>query len=274
MRVAVIGCGSIGRRHIANLLTLGCDVGVHDVSLGAVHRVMREHSVSVIADLFGGLASYDAVVIAPPAEAHLLWVEQAIRAGKPFFVEKPLGTLEQLPEWRELASRRDLPVNQVGYMLRFHRQARALRDLTPGATGGVFGIRCDKTTWPGQRYASTLLECSHEIDLALWCGAPPKVRLVTGWDRELEVWLGDQWCVLITDTDQQYRRSWAISSPYASGRCRLNSPEALGTLMYLDELSHFLQSVRTRTPTACSLADGLATLEVCGQIQSRMKQVA
>ena len=31
MRVAVVGCGSIGRRHLTNLLACGCDVFAVDV---------------------------------------------------------------------------------------------------------------------------------------------------------------------------------------------------------------------------------------------------
>jgi predicted dehydrogenase len=119
-----------------------------------------------------------------------------------------------------------------------------------------------------------LLECSHEIDLALWCGAPHDVRRVEGGDGGLEIWLGDQWCVLLADWDPQYRRIWAFGSADAYAECQFTSPEALGVEMYREELAHFLACICEGRPTDCTLADGLATLEVCADIEARRKQAA
>src|SRR5438128_3037079 len=96
MRVGVVGLGSIGRRHLSNLLALGCEVRAMDVSENARATAAAAYPAAKIADVmqFDGL---DAIVIATPIDHHLAWVEDAIRRRLPFFVEKSIGTIEQLP---------------------------------------------------------------------------------------------------------------------------------------------------------------------------------
>jgi predicted dehydrogenase len=228
--LAVVGAGSAGRRHISNLRALGCQVDCFDVAVAP--------GVQPAAAL--DLAAYEAVVIATPWDTHLPYVGAAIQSKTPFYVEKPLGSLEQIPRWRELAEM-DLPVNQVGYQLRFHWRYRAMRQLVPNPTGGSFVCDFNMATWPGRAYGPAKLEASHELDLALDCGLEAEAAfLCDGFD---------------------YYRSWHISDDTATAEAAFSSPEALGNKMYLDAMAHVLAHVKDGTPTICPLADGLRVLE-------------
>jgi predicted dehydrogenase len=233
MRVAVIGCGSAGRRHIANLRALGCEVSGWDVNPAAIPV-----GVPVVAQ-YCAPGHYSAVVIATPMVLHLKWVEIAISQRVPMYVEKPLGSLEQLPRWRELAAL-DLPVNQVGYQLRFHPSYRAMRQLVPTPLGGSFRCDFDMSTWPGKSYGPPELEASHELDLALDCG------------------LGLEDVVL---SRGQYYREWYVYDANASAHVSFSSAAELGDQMYVDAMAHFLECVREGKPTKVPLSDGLRVLE-------------
>lgn len=271
MRVAVLGCGSIGTRHIGNLLALGCEVQAFDVSAPARQAILERYPGQVQVDDRLSFDRVDALVIATPLESHLMWVEEAIRRRLPFFVEKPLGTLEQLPRWRELAALQ-LPVNQVGYQLRFHPVANTLREHCT-ARAGTFTVACDMRTWPGQGYGPMLLELSHEIDLALWCGAPVTVTYAALTDHTAALTLGD-WCVALDSRAPRYRRFWRVSDQFTSYQQAFRSPDELGEAMYVDELQHFLLCVRHSLPSNVPLADGLRVLEVCQQVEQLARQTA
>lgn len=239
MRVGVVGAGSIGRRHIENLIGLGCTVAVCDVSAEARARVAGAYALASVGDAlpFSGL---DALVIATPYDQHLSWVEEAVRRRLPFFVEKPIGTAAQLPRWRELA-RMELPVHQVGYMLRFHRAVALLKQQVPNPVAGRVAL-----WWDGSKYADPWLESSHEIDLAWYlCGTAP-----VQFD--------------IRTDSPEYRRHWVLDDAwgqrYAAG---FSSPEELGMAMYEAEMAHFLACVQGQRETRCTLQDGLRALESC-----------
>lgn len=264
MRVGLCGLGSIGRRHLGNLLALGAEVVAFDISPESVKAAQAEHPHARYVDAlpFAGL---DALVIATPIGNHLRWVEEAVARKLPFFVEKSIGALDQLPRWREIAAM-DLPVNQVGYNLRFHPKLASLRAHVEGATAGQFFLDCDMSKWPGGSYGPMLLECSHEIDLALYCGAPDTIDQSESVDMEASFWLGP-WYVVISGDVLQYHRQWTLTRKGAEASAFFYSPADLGVEMYHAEMAHFLECVREQKPTICPLADGLRVLEVCRQVE-------
>lgn len=263
LRLACVGTGSIGRRHIANLVALGCAVAAYDLSADALNGVPAGASRHLFAlDAFP-ITEYDAVVIATPWDQHLALVELAVETRTPFFVEKPLGSLEQLPQWRAMA-KRNLPINQVGYMLRFHPEYICLRERNTHPRSGAFMCECDMNTWPGGPYGPPLLECSHELDLMLSSGAPNVVPDTyedsTGLFR---LWMGP-WAFQLRYECLRYRREWALGT----SRVKFKSSKQLGTKMYVDEMAHFLQCIREHTATSVPLADGLRVLEVCAHVEA------
>lgn len=253
MKVGLVGLGSIGRRHLGNLIDLGADVVAFDVSPEARQKAQDAypHARYVEALPFAGL---DALVIATPIENHLPWVEEAVARKLPFFVEKAIGTIEQLPRWREIAAM-DLPVNQVGYNLRFHPFAALMHASQPVSM-------TLSLSWDGGAYQHKIEESSHEIDLAMWCGAPPVL--------EPYGWLGENCLLCISHSAAGfYWREWRSQSrDGAEMHILFRTPSALGVEMYREEMSHFVSCVRVKRPTLCPLSDGLRVLEVCAQIEA------
>lgn len=270
----MIGLGSAGRRHVGNLLSLGCSVYGIDTHPSAKARTLEQYPYIDIIDGFAPSDHFDAWIIATPWDKHLDWVELAIQNRRAFFTEKPLGSLEQLPRWREIAAM-DLPVNQVGYMLRFHPDAQRIHAIHP--TRGKCEVLCDMRKWPGSaRDGVPILELSHEIDLALWFGAPAHVCEVEPWPVRKTFYLGDgwDWEVTVKGSAHVYRRYWIGENHRTAIRSQFESPEELGDEMYRAELAHFLDCVRNNTPTICPLADGLRVLEVCQQVEQMTRQPA
>lgn len=170
MNVAVFGYGSMGTRHAQNAVALGHDVMVHDPLRGLGHPgEVAEREL---------IRQSHAVVIASPAATHarLLW--QALWFSRPVYVEKPLAM--NATQTGELAARFADATERVvvGYNLRHHPHVVALKRWAESSNRpvGTFYVLCDMATWPGTTYADALLECSHEIDLALWMLGPASVR--------------------------------------------------------------------------------------------------
>ena len=110
MRIAVIGQGSIGKRHTQNLMSLG-------------HRV-------VPIDLGNGM-DYDVscAFICSPTELHLEQAQDYIDREIPVFIEKPLTySLSNLIKFAAKNEGTNVPT-MVGCNLRFHPAIRDAKDL-------------------------------------------------------------------------------------------------------------------------------------------------
>src|SRR5712692_4201615 len=97
MQILVIGCGSIGERHIRNLRSLGLsDIGAVDPLATRLDTVARNYDVRPHCSLQAGLEKKpDAVLVCTPPHSHISVAQQAIAAGCHVFIEKPLSdTLE------------------------------------------------------------------------------------------------------------------------------------------------------------------------------------
>jgi phosphoglycerate dehydrogenase-like enzyme len=74
-RVAVIGLGSIGRRHSKNLLSLGCEIAGYDSGQKAIWYEEEAHQARTLDDIWDWKPG--ALVIATPWDQHLPWVRMA-----------------------------------------------------------------------------------------------------------------------------------------------------------------------------------------------------
>jgi myo-inositol 2-dehydrogenase / D-chiro-inositol 1-dehydrogenase len=131
VRVAVLGCGRIGRLHARN-------VARHPrAKLAAVYDVMGDAARQCAAEL--GVRSagsveelwsdrdVDAVFIATPTDTHVPLITAAVGAGKAVFCEKPVDlNLERARAcWNEIARRK--PRVMLGFNRRFDPSFAALR---------------------------------------------------------------------------------------------------------------------------------------------------
>jgi predicted dehydrogenase len=204
-RVLVCGLGSIGRRHVANLMALGAEVHLWRARPELAAAASAEFGLPVHGDLDDALAQVDAVVVATEPNRHMDIALRAADAGKSLFIEKPLAaSFDGVADLADLTQRRGIPV-EIGCQLRFHPNLVALsRHLASDADGPVLafrfavGQRLDE--WrPGSDYRAgfsadrnrgggALFELIHEIDLVQWlAGSVRAVEATLAQVSDLEI---------------------------------------------------------------------------------------
>jgi predicted dehydrogenase len=264
VRIAIIGCGSIGRRHAFNARTLGVDVVPVDVNHTPAAGLAFDLGVMGWSEELRAFDGVDAVLICTPAATHVAVAESLLRQGykKALYVEKPLATsVAEADIFRTWPH----PVTMVGYNLRFHEAVEYLRAVRPN--GGDLTLECDSRLWPGSSYAGLLEECSHEIDLALYLGAPDHVEVGHLSDHEAIFRLGEGWRIRLNDRADHYYRRWDVFSETRGSSMIFSKPTALGDEMYLKELRHFLACVESGAPTLTPFAEGLRVVEICERVK-------
>ena len=217
MKALVVGGGSIGKRHLKNLASLGVSrLALAEVQPQLREKVGQELGVQKFATLEEGLNwGPQFVVIATPPHLHLDQALRAAEAGVDLFIEKPMT---HRPEGIELlvdSLRRRRCVSMVGCNMRFHPgPARVKTFLDQGRLGAVRFARLHVGSYlpewrPGtdyrQNYAARvetgggcMLDCIHEIDLARWyLGDAEEVMAYTAHLSNLEIETEDYAFVLV-----------------------------------------------------------------------------
>jgi predicted dehydrogenase len=121
MKFLIAGLGSIGRRHLCNLLALG----EHDILLYRTHHsTLTDEELAgfpVETDLAAALARRpDAVIVSNPTALHLDVAIPAARAGCHLFLEKPVShSLARVGELQAAVQHGGGQVF-VGFQFRFH----------------------------------------------------------------------------------------------------------------------------------------------------------
>jgi predicted dehydrogenase len=185
--VLVVGCGSIGRRHLTNLRKLGRgDLVAFDPLDERLRLVRDDLDVRTVPSLAAGLeASPSAVIVCTPPHRHVGVARSAVEAGADVLIEKPIADrLDDVEELIAAAARRSRVI-MVGYNLRFQTGLVRLKALLDdGAIGRVLTLQAEfgqyLPDWrPGQDYRAghmvsdaegggVIREVSHELDYARW----------------------------------------------------------------------------------------------------------
>ena len=216
--VLVAGSGSIGRRHMANLRTLGVrHLAVADPDPSRLSPVSEELRVEVFPDFGQALKARkpDVVFVCTPPVFHVEQATEAVRAGADVFVEKPLcDRMEGVDQLASEASRLGR-ITQVGYNLRFHPGLQKVKQLLDeGFIGKVLWAHVEAgqylpewRPWQDYRQSYTarrelgggiILDGSHEIDYVLWLlGRPSELTCMAGKVSALEVNVEDCATILL-----------------------------------------------------------------------------
>lgn len=186
MKFLIAGLGSIGRRHLRNLLTLG----ERDIILYRTHlSTLPDDELAgfpVETDLRAALAyGPDAVIISNPTALHLDVAIPAARCGCHLLIEKPIShSLAHLDELQQVVVENDVRV-LVGYQFRFHSGMQRIKKwLNDEAIGEPLSVRAhwgeylpDWHPWEDytQGYAArpelgggVVLTLSHPLDYLHW----------------------------------------------------------------------------------------------------------
>jgi UDP-2-acetamido-3-amino-2,3-dideoxy-glucuronate N-acetyltransferase len=132
IRVAVVGAGYWGKNLVRNFHQLDALAAVCDGSPAVLEQVQKDYPGQAVTDDFQKILkdrAIQAVVLATPAATHARLAEQALRAGKHVFVEKPLaltyGDGEKLVRLAGETGRTLF----VGHILQYHPAVVRLREM-------------------------------------------------------------------------------------------------------------------------------------------------
>jgi predicted dehydrogenase len=187
MKIAVIGLGSIGRRHLGNLRTIGVEV-LHAYDVTEAQRAASAAQfpyAQVMPTLEAALDGVAGVVVCTPPSSHLEIARLAATRGAHLMIEKPLAvSAEGLEDLLRSCDTRGLRV-LTAYNWRYWPPMQfAERLLGEGRIGAVHAGRTEyayhlSTRYPGEDYrrfymadakqgGGCLLDESHAIDYMRW----------------------------------------------------------------------------------------------------------
>lgn len=143
MKILIAGLGSVGRRHLRNLIALG----EKDIVLLRSHQsTLPDHELAgypVETDLAASLKKHkpDAVIVANPTALHMDIAIPAAQAGCHILLEKPISdSMDLVDELQEAAQKSGSQI-LVGFQFRYHPTLNKSRELIQqGAIGKVLAV--------------------------------------------------------------------------------------------------------------------------------------
>ena len=198
MKVLVVGTGSIGQRHISNLMHLGAEVAAFSYRAAEGAPCSSHAGMRLVENLHDALQEdFDGVVVANRTDLHMDVALEAARRKKNLFLEKPLSvSLAGCDELQALMGLHALVV-EAGFMLRFHPNLVWIKQyLADGALGELMHLRASVGQWlpdwrPGTDHRTgygafrktgggVIFDLIHELDLVHWlAGAVVDVTAMT-----------------------------------------------------------------------------------------------
>ncbi len=265
MRTLIVGLGSIGMRHLANLKRIDPTgfVVAWRLHSQAQSPFAVDRTVYNLEDALD--ANPDVALITSPATQHVEIGLALARRGVHLFIEKPLSnTLDGVDELLSICREKNL-VLMVGYNFRFYPPLQALREaLRHGRIGRPLALRAEAGQYlpdwrPGRDYRQSVsarrdlgggavLELSHELDYVRWLmGEVTTVSAQIGHLSDLEIDVEDTAEIIL-----QFE-SGAIGSVHldmvqrpAIRTCRIVGTE--GTLTW-DGMTHHVRLFSAATQT-------------------------
>src|SRR3954463_12637329 len=132
LRIAVLGCGRIGRMHAANVAAhpRAKLASVYDTHRPFAEEVAARSGITAAdsADAIFASGDIDAVLVATATDTHADYIERAVAAGKPVLCEKPIDlSLARVNACAEKIKGANVVV-QLGFNRRFDPGHRAAHD--------------------------------------------------------------------------------------------------------------------------------------------------
>ncbi|MGH7139074.1 MAG: Gfo/Idh/MocA family protein [Pirellulales bacterium] len=193
LSVAIVGYGSIGRRHCENLKRMGVGRRVVVRRRDAVNPAFKPAADTLVVHSVQESiqAGIDLAIVCNPTSMHVATAREYLAAGMPVLIEKPLSAgVAEAERLVEQAERNGIPAG-MAYCLRYHPAYElAFQYASQGELGEVRHVRAwfesylpDWHPWEDFRrsYAAradlgggVLPTLDHEIDFVAWCFGPPK----------------------------------------------------------------------------------------------------
>jgi len=216
--IVVVGCGSIGQRHIRNLAEVGVDeiIGVdHDEQM--LNEAKKSGADLTYSDLAPAIQqnNIDAGFVCVPNHLHIQIASQLADKGIDLFIEKPLShTMDGVTDLISKTKENDL-ISLVGCNLRFHPGIQTIKELLDkDAIGKTVSVKIEAGSYlpgwhPDDDYENmysarenegggAILDFIHEIDYARWLfGDVSSVSAMAGTYSDLELETEDLGAMLL-----------------------------------------------------------------------------
>ena len=320
--VLVSGVGSIGKRHASNLVAQGVtQLTVSDPDTENLSLMKNELNVEGFTDFGDALCAVkpNIVFICSPTSIHIQQALEAVKAGAHVFIEKPLShSMVEVEELCNIVQQKSV-ITMVGSNMRFHPGPRKIKELIDGgAIGDVLSSRLRTASflprWRRQvpyreSYSASstgggaVLDCIHEIDLALWYFGPASVigsSIISAQcigikvEGAAEMLLKHESKVLssvhVSFIQQNWVRTceiigtkgtivWNLDKDFANHQLDLYGDD--GELqesfpmpknwdrnrMYLEEVEHFLRAVSDNIDSCAPIAAGKLALQIALEVR-------
>lgn len=190
LKVLVVGTGSIGTRHIENLLALKASVSAYSYREERTGALFKKYGIRVFPSLDSAFDSEpEAIIISTRTDQHMEVAIRAAERGIHLYIEKPLSnSMDGIDELKRLSESKSLVV-EIGCMMRFHPGLRAIKELLErGEIGKPYFTRVCVGQYlpdwrPEQDYhqsysaksnygGGVLFDLIHELDYLCWWFGP------------------------------------------------------------------------------------------------------
>jgi predicted dehydrogenase len=220
-RLAIIGLGSIGRRHLRLVSEIRPDIEIIVVRSGHGYSCREEKEATKIVYSINEAIQegIQAAIISSPTTLHLKQSLELAKNGVHLLIEKPLShTLDKVDELLKVIIENRV-VAMVGYVLRYDPGAIKFKDwLSNKLKGRILHARIECGSYlpdwrPDQDYRKTvsashelgggvLLELSHELDYLHWFfGRPTDVQAKMKNSETLDINVEDQADLILTSSE-------------------------------------------------------------------------
>jgi len=191
LKILVIGAGSIGQRHISNLVKIipRKSINVYDTEKSKMDFVSKKFKILSLSRL--AFDSYDCLLVCTPPSTHVKLAIDGLKRGCHTFIEKPLSSnTKGVASLKKLAKKKNLLVF-IGYNFRFNSGLNNIKKiLHKKQLGKIISVSAEYGQYlpdwkPLHDYkksysASKLLgggiihDSSHELDYLIWLFGNPK----------------------------------------------------------------------------------------------------
>ena len=183
MKVLVVGYGSIGKRHVNNILSLG-----HEVIVFTKKKQIELPNAKIrICNTLNDCLQYDpkVAVIANVTSNHIPIAIKLAKRNIDLFIEKPLSNNSNNIKKLQRIIRQKKLITMVGCNLRFHKCINKIKKMvSTDKLGKIISVQAESSSYlpdwhPDEDYRTSyaarnelgggvILTCIHELDYLYW----------------------------------------------------------------------------------------------------------
>jgi predicted dehydrogenase len=214
LKIAVIGYGSIGKRHVQNLL----NVPNTEIIICTKQKIKNPNTkkIKIVKSIVECVKEKPEMgIIANETSKHITVANELVKHGIHIFLEKPLSNSTKDLKFLENTIEKQKLISQMGCNFRFHPCIMKMKELVEkGIIGEIISVSAESGSYlpdwhPYEDYTKgyaarddlgggIVLTCIHEIDYLYWIlGDVKEVFSITGKFSNLKVTSDDMSAIIL-----------------------------------------------------------------------------